>query len=80
MYHESAADSRLASFDTTKMRGSFFVLSAAFLFAAANAVAKALYMRGHTLVSLRLVGHTQLACIRSTSRAYASFRLGHTRC
>ena len=30
------------------------MLSAAFLFAAANAVAKALYMRGHTLVSVFL--------------------------
>ena len=45
------ADSRLASFDH-QMRGPFFVLCAAFLFAAANAVAKALYMRGHTLVSV----------------------------
>ena len=45
------------SFDH-QMRGPFFVLCAAFLFAGANAVAKALYMRGHTLVRLLLVGHT----------------------
>ena len=36
------------------MSGPFFVLFAAFLFAAANAVAKALYLRGHTLVSVFL--------------------------
>ena len=36
------------------MRGPSLVLCAAFLFAAANAVAKALYMRGNTLVSVFL--------------------------
>ena len=57
------------------------MLCAAFLFAGANAVAKALYMRGHTLVSLLLVGHTQLVGHTLVERLYLQAPVelvGHT--